>query len=364
MVAEALRWVTRGGLPLEGRSVTTIARHLFLPFLGLAAGSVSAFLGVGGGVIIVPLLVWVLRTPIKQATGVSLASVVLISMVGTVTEVFVHASNVQWTTALWLTGGSLIGSWLGGRLLRVLDDRPLRVGLAVILLLATWRLLTTISTGAAPLQSENVPDPLLTLVVVIGMLAGGISVLFGVGGGIVIVPAFLLLIPEMPFPMVAATSLASVVPTSAFNAYQHVRLGTVDARMVARLSAFGIVGAVLGTLAVNTVPVGAFRAVCAAFLILAAVRMVLTSKKGGAEGQAPATRWTLPSGLAWLPLPLRARPSVSVRRTPRGWCGLRGLMTSAATGQSLVDGEVPIRRSHLRGPAAQPDRTLGEVGLS
>jgi uncharacterized protein len=287
MDSDVLRKLARNGPPLDGSSVTILARPLFLPLLGLLAGSVSAFLGVGGGVIIVPLLVWVLRTPVKQATGVSLASVVLISLVGTLAEMFVHAANIQWTTALWLTAGSLFGSWLGGRLLRVLDDRPLRVGLAVILLLATWRLLTTLSTGAATLPSADVPDPLLTLAVAIGVLAGGISVLFGVGGGVVIVPAFLLLVPEMPFAMVAATSLASVVPTSAFSAYQHVRLGTVDGRMVARLSAFGIVGAVLGTLAVNTVPVGAFRAVCAAFLVLAAVRMVLTANTVGAQ------RWTL-----------------------------------------------------------------------
>ena len=199
MVSAALRRLTHGWLSLEGRSVTAFAHQLFLPFLGLLAGTVSAFLGVGGGVIIVPLLIWVLRTPVKQATGVSLASVVLISTVGTITEMFVHASNIRWTTALWLTAGSLLGSWIGGRLIRKLNDRPLRVGLAVILLLATWRLLTTIGTAADTLKPAIAPDPLLVLVVAIGILAGGISVLFGVGGGVVIVPAFLLLIPEMPF---------------------------------------------------------------------------------------------------------------------------------------------------------------------
>jgi uncharacterized protein len=144
------------------------------------------------------------------------------------------------------------------------------------------------------------------------VVAGGISVLFGVGGGVVIVPAFLLLLPEMPFAMVAATSLASVVPTSAFSAYQHVRLGTVDGRMVARLSAFGIVGAVLGALAFNTVPVGAFRAVCAAFLVLAAVRMVLTANTVGAQ------RWTLA-------VPLRAA-LVRGKLWLTGWCGLGGFI--------------------------------------
>src|SRR5262245_66453832 len=105
MMTDMLRWRT------------LVSPFLFLPFLGLLAGSGSAFLGVGVGVIIVPLLVWVLRTPVKQATGVSLASVVLISTVGTITEMFVYAPNIRWTTALWLTGGSLVGSWLGGRLL-------------------------------------------------------------------------------------------------------------------------------------------------------------------------------------------------------------------------------------------------------
>jgi uncharacterized membrane protein YfcA len=293
----------------------TSGHHLFLPFLGLLAGSVSAFLGVGGGVIIVPLLIWVLRTPVKQATGISLASVVLISTVGTITEMVVHASNIRWSTALWLTTGSLVGAWLGARLLRRINERPLRVGLAVILLLATWRLLATIGTSGDALRSASGHDPMVVLVVAIGMLAGGISVLFGVGGGVVIVPAFLLLVPQMPFPMVAATSLASVVPTSAFSAYQHVKLGTVDVRMVTRLSAFGIVGAVLGALAVNMVPVGVFRAVCAAFLVLAAVRMVLTSKKASAV--EPSSVAGASGDLTWLTVPAVSPALVPPRPRPQ-----------------------------------------------
>jgi uncharacterized membrane protein YfcA len=62
-MSAVLRRLTHGWLSVEGRSVTAIAHHLFLPFLGLLAGSVSALLGIGGGVIIVPLLVWVLRAP-------------------------------------------------------------------------------------------------------------------------------------------------------------------------------------------------------------------------------------------------------------------------------------------------------------
>src|SRR5262249_27243486 len=159
------------------------------------------------GVIIVPLLVLVRQVSPQQATGVSLASVVLISTVGTVTELLVHASNVRWLSALWLTGSSLMGSWLGGRLLGRLDERPRRVGLAAMLILSTWRLLTMTGAGSRALESAAVPNPSLAVVVPVGLMAGAASVLFGIGGGVVVVPAFLLLVPEVPFPVVAATSL-------------------------------------------------------------------------------------------------------------------------------------------------------------
>src|SRR5262249_25676931 len=184
----------------------------------------------------------------QQATGVSLASVVFISTVGTVTELLVHASNVRWLSALWLTGSSLMGSWLGGRLLGRLDERPLRVGLAAMLILSTWRLLTMTGAESRALESATAPDRSLALVVAGGLLAGAACVLFGVGGGVMVVPALLLLAPEVPFPAVTATSLAAIVPTAAFSAYQHLRRGTVDGSLVRRLSTFGVVGAILGTI--------------------------------------------------------------------------------------------------------------------
>src|SRR5712692_5794683 len=76
-----------------------------------------------------------------------------------------------------------------------------------------------------------------------GGAAGATSVLFGHGGGIVIVPTLLLAFPDAPFRAIAATSLVTVIPTSLLSLLPHARLGTINRSLVVRLAPVGIVPA-------------------------------------------------------------------------------------------------------------------------
>jgi len=220
------------------------------------AGAASSFLGIGGGAIIVPLLMIALGLPFKEAVGTSLAVVVLISAVGVVSTLVVNASNVVWTVAAVLTFGALTGSWIGGRVLGSVPDRLLRLGFAGLLVLAGWRLGVAPAAGAHGALALGLgPTPTHAVVFVIGLAAGATSVLFGHGGGIVILPTLLLLaFPDAPFRAIAATSLVTVIPTSLLSLLPHARLGTINRSLVMRLAPVGIVSAMAGAYAVNIVP--------------------------------------------------------------------------------------------------------------
>ena len=244
--------------------------------LGLVAGFASSFLGIGGGLVIVPVLMIAWRFPIKKAVGTSLATIVLVSLVGVVTEALVKWSNIHWGLGLVLTVGSLAGSWAGGRVLARLPEAPLRIAYAAFLLFSAYRMFASARTGAGPGGLELASSPVAggAIALATGAVAGLSSVFFGIGGGVVIVPALSLLFHDFPFHAARATSLVTIVPVSAYGAWQHRRLGNVDLSCVQRLVPAGLLGAVAGVLTVNRLPALPCRIAFGTFLIAASLRLL------------------------------------------------------------------------------------------
>jgi uncharacterized membrane protein YfcA len=251
-----------------------------LAALGLLAGLASGFLGIGGGLIIVPGLVLLFSYPIKRAVGVSLTTAVLVALVAVLVELVVKGTNIHVTMALVIAAGSLLGSAIAARLLPRLGDRTLRMLFAGCLLVASSRMLMCARAGdGAALTSLSAASPLAHLLMLpIGVIAGVTSTLFGIGGGIVIVPCLSLFFHDVPFHAARATSLATILPTSAFGVYQHYQMGHVDLAVARQLIPTALAGAASGVVLVNFVASGPARMVFAIFLLLVAARLLVTGR--------------------------------------------------------------------------------------
>jgi uncharacterized membrane protein YfcA len=274
-----LVWAGAGRVPEAGAGEPAGLerdRGLLLAGLGLGAGFLSGFLGIGGGAVIVPALVAAVHFPIKRAVGTSLATIIPIALVGILTECLVRRSNIHWTLGFLLTVASLLGSWVGGKILPRVPEKTLRVTFAAVLALAAYRMAAPAPSGTGLLALEDAPLLGYLLIFVVGGIAGLASVCLGLGGGIIMVPAFTLLLGGFPFHAARATALLQVVPTAGLGAFQHARLGTVDGAAVRRLIPAGLVGAILGVVAVNHLPVRPCQLVFALLLAFAAARLVLT----------------------------------------------------------------------------------------
>jgi len=116
------------------------------------------------------------------------------------------------------------------------------------------------------------------LFVLVGLAAGILSGLFGIGGGIVIVPA-LLLVARMPPLTATGTSLgALLLPVGALGAWQYYRAGHLHVR-AALLIALGLTaGAWAGARLAQHVPQGTLQRAFAVLLALVAVRVWLSAK--------------------------------------------------------------------------------------
>lgn len=105
-------------------------------------------------------------------------------------------------------------------------------------------------------------------------LAGGISGgLFGVGGGIVMVPAMVLLM-QTNVKTAIGTSLAVIIPTAITGAFKHQQLGNIDWKLAASLVPMAIIGGFVGATLTKHLPAEMLKKLFGGFMILAGCRLL------------------------------------------------------------------------------------------
>ncbi|WP_024873306.1 sulfite exporter TauE/SafE family protein [Tolumonas lignilytica] len=101
--------------------------------IGLSAGLLSGLFGIGGGVLIVPALIYILGFSQKLATGTSLAILLPPVGIAAVLEYYRHG-EVDFKAALTIAVMVLIGSWLGARVAVQLDEKILKTVFGIFLI--------------------------------------------------------------------------------------------------------------------------------------------------------------------------------------------------------------------------------------
>ena len=108
----------------------------------------------------------------------------------------------------------------------------------------------------------------------IGLFSGVASVLFGVGGGVVMVPAMMLLM-GMPIKHATGTSLLVIIPTAMMGCYKQSQVGNVIWPTALMLMPTAIGGGYLGSWLANEMSAGNLKKAFGGFLILAGLRLLL-----------------------------------------------------------------------------------------
>ncbi|HAV64635.1 MAG TPA: hypothetical protein DCY13_19995 [Verrucomicrobiales bacterium] len=115
-------------------------QYLYAALIGLLGGVAGGMFGIGGGIVMVPAMIFLLKTDPKIAIGTSLAVIVPTAIVGT----FRHYSfaNIDWRVAFMLAPTALIGGWIGPQIAEKMPVLGLKRAFGVLLLLAGLKLLT------------------------------------------------------------------------------------------------------------------------------------------------------------------------------------------------------------------------------
>lgn len=185
--------------------------------MGVLAGATSGLFGGGGGIIIVPGLLYLAKFPQKLATGTSLGAIVPISVAGIAG--YATGGEVDWSAAAVIALGALAGAVLGTRWLVRVGGVLLHAMFAGAVFIAAVRMFTEVEEGAGRVEmGPAMASGLMALGLASGVLAG----LLGVGGGIVIVP-LLTLVFGVPHTLAKGTSLAVILPTAVMGTLRNRR---------------------------------------------------------------------------------------------------------------------------------------------
>ncbi len=237
--------------------------------VGLAAGLLGGMFGVGGGILIVPALTIVLGFEHRLAHGTSLAAILPIAGASLMT--YWAAGNVDWPVALWISVGAIAGAVAGTRLLQVISKRALTIAFVIVMLATAVRLF---------IPTEGTERDALTVLAAIGLLgvgvlSGTLAGLLGVGGGVIMVPAMVVLF-GMPSVVAKGTSVAVIIPTSIMGTIRNRAVANADVRVGAVIGLAGVVSAVAGSLIADRMSDPVSNALFAVLLIVVALRQLNT----------------------------------------------------------------------------------------
>jgi len=198
-------------------------------------------MGVGGGIIMVPLLV-AIGLDQHRAHATSLAAIILIAVAGAVS--FGMSGEIDVSLGITVGIGGIVGSVIGASVMHRISPRSLTVVFGIVLLVASIRMIS----GASPLPGSAEFGDLSQLFIAlgVGLVAGFFAGLAGVGGGVVIVPATVLLL-GLSQHEAQGTSLVAIIFTATAGTvvnYRNKRVRLQDGLVV---GLGGVVGSLIGS---------------------------------------------------------------------------------------------------------------------
>lgn len=243
-------------------------------------GAFAGLLGVGGGILLVPYLVLVRGVGQKAAQATSLVMLAMAATTGSIT--YAVGGSVAWIPGAIIAVGGLVGALLGAYVVQKSPDHRIQALFGVFLVLAAVRMLWPQADGG---YAQEADLPALTAALVLGYLVAGLgmgllSALFGVGGGVLLIP---ILVAFFGYgqQLAAGTSLAVMVPIGLMGAIRLTRPGYTNWPQGVRFGLGSMVGAVLGAALALALSGSVLRVLFAAVLVAVGVQMALRGWRAG-----------------------------------------------------------------------------------
>lgn len=257
---------------------------LIYPVLGMVAGLAAGLLGVGGGLIIVPVLIYAFTSQgfspevlTHMAVGTALATMIVTSS----GSAYQHHRNgaVVWSVFLWFAVGLSAGALLGAKLADLLHGRILQI------LLGCFAILLALQMAAGKKAKPSRALPGKPGLVLAGGIIGSISAIFGIGGGSLSVPFFSWC--NMKMQQAVATSAAGGLPIAVAGSAGFIYTGWNEAGLPPHSVGYIYIPALIGIAITSVVfsqigahwahrlPAATLKKIFAALLVVVGIKLVI-----------------------------------------------------------------------------------------
>lgn len=253
--------------------------------IGFLAGVFGGIAGVGGGAVMIPMMVGILKLSQHRASGTSLVTLVFTGIAGTIA--YAANGHVDFLAAFLLAVTAIFSARAGARFSHSLPEATLRrfygaflIFIALSMVLKPWL--------------PHVSSPLTGWAKVLILLAAGIftgfqSGIMGGGGGAVSIPAMVLL-AGFSQHMAQGTSLLVMIPAGATAAWTYWRRGNVDMELLKGMIPGILIGAYAGAMIAGCLPEANLRYIFAVMLLWIGMRYVKTPPPRRNEDQVETDR--------------------------------------------------------------------------
>lgn len=260
---------------------------LSLLITGVLAGTFGSLLGLGGGVIVVPVLTLFMGVPIHTAVGTSLLAVIATSSGAAVTYLRKHIADLRLGLTLELS--TTLGGVAGGLASSFLGPDILRTIFGFFLLYIVWSMgrrkgqvrdtLPGFPRGSAARPVNVLRVKNLHLGLSMSFFAGILSGLLGVGGGIIKIPAMYLMM-RLPLKIATATSAYMIGITALASSVIYDTRGHIDSLITAPVVLGVFAGSFLGSRLAGRVSPVHLRRIFIIVLIVFSIQMVAQGLRG------------------------------------------------------------------------------------
>ena len=192
----------------------------------------------------VPILLWWTQMDQRRASATSLLAITPAAIIGAIS--YGVGGVFAWLPAVFVAAGSITGAQLGAWILKRIPLEPLRWSFIAFVLLSGAMLFITVPNRDALFELSVMTAALL---IVLGLFMGVAAGLFGIGGGVIVIPALMLFLGQSDL-VAKSVSLLAMAPGSLSGSVSHLRYKSASLRDGAWVS----IGAIV------TTPVGAIVA--------------------------------------------------------------------------------------------------------
>jgi uncharacterized membrane protein YfcA len=224
----------------------------------------------------VPLLLWWTTMNQRQANATSLLAITPAAIIGAVS--YGIGGVFAWLPAVFVAAGSITGAPLGAWILKRIPLVPLRWSFIAFVLVSGALLFVTVPNRDALFELNAATGALL---IVLGVLMGIAAGLFGIGGGVVVIPALMLFLGQSDL-VAKSVSLLAMAPGSISGSISHLRYQTASLRDGAWVSVGAVITAPMGALVAFTLSAQAAAVLFGALTVVVASSLIfqaLTERK-------------------------------------------------------------------------------------